>query len=145
MVCVLQSKLPRSSAVSQLYCQLFSFFFFFFLFPPKPPRISHLLLLRQSFATALLHLCLICSTNPFFGGTLFIPPRRGRVLTFRRRMFSVGACASACTGMCVRMCVDAGSTHVHPLVLYSFKDLNMSLSDICFQSVLSGCSSGLCQ
>jgi len=42
MVCVLQSKLPRSSAVFQLYCLPF-------LFPlKKKPRILHLLLLGRS-------------------------------------------------------------------------------------------------
>ena len=50
MVCVLQSKLPRSSAVFQLYCQLFFFVFFSFLL--NTPHISHLLLLSLSFAAA---------------------------------------------------------------------------------------------
>lgn len=43
MVCVLQSKLPRSSAVFQLYCQMFFFFFFccfvFFFLPLKVSTI----------------------------------------------------------------------------------------------------------
>lgn len=38
MVCVLQSKLPRSSAIFRLYCKPF-------FFPPKSPHILHLLLL----------------------------------------------------------------------------------------------------
>ena len=69
MVCVLQSKLPRSSAVFQLYCQPF-------FFPLKPLRISHFTpFIAQTllFATALLHLRFVCFTNScFLGGILFI-------------------------------------------------------------------------
>lgn len=48
MVCVLQSKLPRSSAVFQLYCKPF-------FFPSRPLTFYTFLLLGLSFATALLH------------------------------------------------------------------------------------------
>lgn len=48
MVCVLQSKLPGSSAIFRLYYKPF-------FFPPKSPHILHLLLPGWSSATALLH------------------------------------------------------------------------------------------
>lgn len=73
MVCVLQSKLPGSSAVFQLYCQLFFFFLslfvvlFFFFLTSESVHNLHLLLLRHSAESAAPSCFPVCFTNLFWG------------------------------------------------------------------------------
>lgn len=88
MVCVLQSKLPRSSAVFQLYCKPF-------FFPSRPLTFYTFLLLGLSFATALLT-CTLCFLlqNQFGPFSLFVSAIR-----FSCRWYAhVYSNACLCTG-----------------------------------------------